>query len=460
MRKQSTITRIQNKGRKLRLVVIGLLAILLLIPLGWTESVVSERHHTYQGVLREISGMWSGEQTLTGPLLVVPFTERFQKEEEYRTNTGERKTQLKWVVNHRRAVVLPQELEVEGHLEPETRKRGIYEAKVYQNKLKLKGLFKSPKTSIEGFFGSGSETEVHWKKAIVVVGLTEPKGIGRIEALDWQGQVSSFSPGTRLNEDLLARGFHAPVSVNPEDSMSFALEFVVRGSEGFRLTPVGERSRITIESSWPHPSFYGDLLPNQYETSPKGFTAHWDLSHLIRSYPQIWVEGEGIQLGEVTSGVRIFEPVTLYAKVTRSVKYGFLFIALTFLTLGLMELVQREKISYIQYLLIGSALALFFMILVAFGEHLGFHWSYLIASVIVICLNGLYSLAVLPRKLLAAMVTGVLTGLYAILYVILQAEDYALLGGTLLLVVALALTMFFTRNLHLDSGEDSSQPQV
>ncbi|RLE26561.1 MAG: cell envelope integrity protein CreD, partial [Acidobacteria bacterium] len=155
---------------------------------------------------------------------------------------------------------------------------------------------------------------------------------------------------------------------------------------------------------------------------------------------------------EIDAGVRLFEPVALYDLVTRAVKYGLLFITLTFLTLGLIEFVTDSRLSLVQYLLIGVALAMFFLILIALAEHIGFALAYFLASAVVVVINTLYCAAILPRRSLAAAVGAVLTAIYGILYTILRAEDYALLGGTLLLVVALTVTMYFTRGMHKEGG--------
>ena len=169
---------------------------------------------------------------------------------------------------------------------------------------------------------------------------------------------------------------------------------------------------------------------------------------LNRSFPQVWPAGRTVAIDEIEAGVRLFEPVALYDLVTRAVKYGLLFIALTFLTLGLIESVMDVKLSLVQFLLIGVALAMFFLILVALAEHMGFTTAYILASFTVVMINTLYCAAILPRRAISGLVGGVLTAIYGILYTILKAEDFALLGGTLLLVVALTVTMYFTRRIH------------
>lgn len=440
-----------KRRRRVRWVLIGALMLLLMIPLGLVESVVQERHATYLGVLQEIAGLWGGEQVLTGPILLVPFTERFQVEEEYVTRDGEKKVHLTWKTRGKTAVLLPRSLELKGAMEPRARHRGIYEAMVYECELRLSGHFDELKRSVEALSTQDRLSEIHWDRSALAVGLTEPKGIVRVVSLSDSGGIR-FAPGTLVTK-ILPKGFHVPGVPIEADRFDFSIELEIHGSGGFRLTPVGERTRATLTSSWGHPSFYGDVVPDTYEITEEGFKAEWDLSQLIRAYPQSWVAGAAADLSEVTTGVRLFEPVALYARVTRSVKYGLLFVALTFLTLGLIELVSGTRLHLVQYLLIGLAMALFFLILIAFAEHRGFGEAYLIAAATVVVLNSSYCLAVLPRRALGALVAVVLIALYGVLFTILQAEDYALLSGTLLLVAALAATMFFTRRLGREPEE-------
>ncbi len=434
--------------RPARLVGVGILALVLLIPLGMVSSVISERHARYRGVVDEIARSWSGQQQLTGPILLIPFTEHFKVVEEYVTAHGEKKTQERWESRSRRAVLLPQNLNIKGEMRPEIRKRGIYNVQVYANDLTLSGDFSDLNETISTFFGDSKRYDIHWQQTALSVGLSEPKGIVGIENLSAMDHSYGFLPGTLLT-DTLARGFHASLNQGFEgQDFDFNISFTARGSQGFVFHPIGGRTRAKISSTWPHPSFFGEILPADRDISEQGFHASWDISLLNRSYPQQWLEGEAFQVNEIEAGVRLFEPVALYGKVTRSVKYGLLFIALTFLTLGLIEFVTGERISLVQYLLIGAALAIFFLILIALAEHIGFETAYAVASAVVIALNTLYCSALLQTKKLALLVGSVLTGTYTVLYTILVAEDFALLGGTLVLVIALATTMFFTRKFH------------
>ncbi|HSO21926.1 MAG TPA: cell envelope integrity protein CreD, partial [Chondromyces sp.] len=222
----------------------------------------------------------------------------------------------------------------------------------------------------------------------------------------------------------------------------------VRGSGSLQFLPLGETTRAVIRSEWPHPSFVGGVLPATREITDAGFSAQWTIPLLNRSYPQAWTDKASVAIDEIQAGVRLFEPVALYDLVTRAVKYGLLFVALTFLTLGLVELVQNVRLRLVQFLLIGVALAMFFLILIALAEHMGFTLAYVLAASTVLAINTLYCAAILRRRSTALLVGAVLAAIYGILFVILEAEDFALLGGTLLLVAALSVTMYLTRRIN------------
>ena len=434
-------------GRPMRLIVVGVLALVLLIPLEMVESVVRERFQTYRAVVEDIAGAWSTDQHLAGPILLVPFTEKIEVRDEYVTPSGEKKTTQRWESLQRRAVILPDELKIQGELTPEMRKRGIYEVQVYTADLEISGTFRGLGETVAALSDPDRLEAIDWSKAVVGFGVSDPRGIVSVDGFDFNGHPVQPRPGTALG-DIVARGFHVEVGQAIDDDLDFSMPIVIRGSNSIRFLPLGETTDASLRSDWPHPSFVGDVLPASREISETGFAGEWTIPILNRSFPQSWLAGAAVDIHEISAGVRLFEPVALYDLVTRAVKYGLLFIALTFLTLGLVEHVADVKLSLVQFLLIGVALALFFLILVALAEHLSFNTAYLSASAAVVVINTVYCAAILPKRAISILVGGVLTAIYAVLYTILKAEDFALLGGTVLLVVALIVTMFFTRRIH------------
>ncbi len=438
---------ISKLSRPTRLIGVALLALILLIPLRMVESVVQDRYQTYQGVVREIAESWSGDQRVAGPILVVPYAEKVSIRDEYLTPEGEKKVTQRWESRQRRAILLPDVLTIEGTITPEKRSRGIYDVQVYRADLEVSGTFHSPETAVAALSSSERLEEIHWAEAVLGFGLSDPRGIVEVDGLHIGSNTLQLRPGTTLGE-MLPQGFHAGVGATAREGFQFTLPIGLRGSGTFSFLPLGEITRASLGSGWPHPSFTGSVLPANRVIDDDGFTAEWTIPLLNRSFPQAWSEGRSVAIDEIDAGVRLFEPLALYDMVTRAVKYGLLFIVLTFLTLGLIEFTTNSKLSLVQFLLIGVALAMFFLLLIALAEHMGFTTAYLVASGTIIVVNTLYSAAMLGNRSVALVVGAILTAIYGVLYLILNAEDFALLGGTLLLLVALIVTMFLTRRIH------------
>ena len=439
-----------TKSTTFRMMLVGILILLMLIPLSMVRSIVDERAEAYSTVLSDISAHWGGEQVLTGPILLVPCTQSTVVVDQRTDDKGNVTSVQREVIEEFRAVLLPKKIHLEGALKPEYRFRGIYQSLVYAEHLTLTGRFEGTERTVKSLAKEGWTLRIHWDKAYVVVGLSDTKGITRISPFRFGDQTVDFAPGTRL-PNIIASGFHAPLTgESPDENAAFSLEMDLKGSTGFRMSPVGELSEMHLTSTWAHPSFYGEILPSKRTVTAQGFDATWSIPHLVRAYPQYWLDTGEPQslLTSFSLGVRLFEPITIYTEATRAVKYGILFIALTFLTLALLEIITKSRPSMVQYVLIGTAVTLFYVLLIALAEHIGFNAAYFVAAATVVILNTGYCFFVLSRKLLALVVTAVLSALYSVLFMALRAEDYALLTGSILLAAATAVTMFFTRNLH------------
>jgi len=259
----------------------------------------------------------------------------------------------------------------------------------------------------------------------------------------------AFAPGTRLSE-LLGSGFHVPLAGFDAEraEVPFELDLSFHGSRGLRFAPFGETTEVHMTSTWPHPSFQGSTLPSSYETNEDGFKAEWSIPHLTRNYPQQFVLGESsVNLNEFVAGVDLFEPVFLYSKVTRAVKYGLLFVLLTYLVFLVFELVAGIRLHVIQYGLIGLAMSLFYLTLLSLAEHVAFGWAYVAATVVNVGMISLYAGATTKSRARAGIVFGALSALYALLFALLHMESYALLLGTLLLTAVVAVLMYLTKDL-------------
>lgn len=447
-----TPPRLRNPGRladslTVRSIVIGILALLMLIPLAMVGGTVAERHQLYRSVLQDIASLWGSRQVLQGPVLVVPYVEKHLIRETVKDEkTGKQTTTSKVVFHHQSAVALPRDLELQVDLEEQVRHRGIYDALVYTADVRFQGHLERPDVAAL----SESLYRVDWDKAYLVISLSDTRAINEVSELLWNTQPRSLSPGTRLT-DLLGNGFHAPLDLSAESEAGydFDLRLSINGSQGLRFTPFGENTEVTMISSWPHPSFQGSTLPTSYETHAEGFEARWSIPHLARNYPQLFAYPErSFQLDEFLAGVDLFEPVFLYSKVTRAVKYGLLFVGLTFLVLLIFELVYAERLHFVQYGLIGIALSLFYLTLLSLAEHVSFLRAYLLASSINIGMITLYTGAALASWPRAGIILVSLSTLYTLLFSLLHMEDYALLMGTALLLIVVAVLMVLTRNLR------------
>ncbi len=447
-----------NQTLTVRGVIIGIIALLMLIPLAMFEGVVHERNGLYQNVLHDISNTWGGQQTLQAPILVIPFIEEHVSKETTTDENDREKTKTKTKYLTQYAVYLPKDLNIDVELLEEHRKRGIYDSLVYKADIYLSGSFEKP--NIKSM--SDHIYRIDWDKAFVILGLSDTRAINQVTPLIWSGEENGFNSGTQLTS-LLGYGFHARLTAfdASKDKHEFSTKLSVNGSKGFRFAPFGENTTVTMNSSWPHPSFQGMTLPSEHKIKDNGFTSTWSIPHLARNFPQSWLtSSKTYNLNEFTAGVDLFEPVFLYSKVTRAVKYGILFVGLTFLTFLIFELTMKEKLHFVQYGLIGVALSLFYLVLLSIAEHTTFLTAYIIAAVINVGLITLYTAAALKSWSRTGIVFVLLGALYAVLYSLLQLEDYALLMGTMLLLSVLMVLMYVTRNLRVNTLDTSQIPHL
>ena len=416
----------------LKLFVIGFLALLLLIPAEMVESLIQEREGRKAEAVKEISGKWGEAQTLTGPLLTVPYRHYYTK------NDGTRDHDIRYV--H----FLPKSLNVEGELKPEIRYRGIYKAVLYNAKLVAHGRFERPDFAALDI----PEQNALWNRAFLSFGISDMKGLREAIGVSVGKTTLTANPGIET-QDVLASGVSVRLSptLTRGPEMPFTLTFDINGSDRIQFVPVGEVTQVKLTSAWEGPSFDGAFLPVQREVTDSGFSAMWKVLHLNRNFPQAWI-GKREKVGDAAFGVRLFVSADVYQQATRTAKYALIFIVLTFTTFFFSEVLTRRRVHAIQYLLIGFALTIFYTLLIALSEHIRFGFAYLIAATAVIGLITMYAHWVLAANRLTGLVGGILVILYGYLYTILQLEDYALLMGSIGLFIALAAVMYVTRKIQ------------
>lgn len=431
--------------------IIVLLVGLLNIPLNRVGDVVMERSQLYQGVLANIASTWGHRQTLQGPVLLIPYTEKFTTIKVLTDKDGHERKVNKTSFQHRTAIVLPDGLNIDINLAGQTRQRGLYESLVYTSNLVITGDFKRPDITEL----SNHIDKIHWDRAWFSLGLADTQAINKVSQLNWNlsvadGETIDFEPGTQIRKTI-ENGFHAPLDLSKgavQEHYQFSLDINVNGSEGFYFSPVGKTTDVTLTSDWPHPSFQGDVLPNQHRIDEHGFVASWSIPHLARNYPQLWtLEAQTFDIGSFTAGVNLFESVSLYSKITRAIKYGSLFFVLTYITFLIFEMGIGKRLHIVQYGMIGLALSMFYLTLLSMAEHTGFFIAYISAAVIIIVLISLYAYAAIRSLGRAGIIVILLSGLYFMLYSLLKLEDHALMGGTVLLLGVLAVMMYMTRNI-------------
>lgn len=406
-----------------KLFVIGVIGAACLVASLLVLGLVSERQVRHDEVQNEIGQMWGAPQTVLGPVLVFtkpPLKDSTTPVEQY---------------------VLPRSLKIESALEPEVRSRGIFDTVVYTQKLKVSGVFAT--ADMGGTIPLRSTPTL-------VVSLSDTRSIETQVSLKWNGITVPFDPGpnARLFD---GAGIHASVPyLASVAEYPFSFELTIKGTKEALFVPVGKETEIIATSPWQTPTFTGAFLPSERSVDDDGFTATWRVASFGRNYPQTWEGKDAVSffaLTESAFGINFFEGVDLYTQLERSVKYAILFIVITFTVFFMFEVMQRVRVHPIQYLLIGSALALFYLLLLSLAEQIGFLYAYIIATVLTTALITGYSASVLKQKSRALLVGVTLGALYAYLYFILKLEDYALLFGALLLFVLLATVMFLTRNI-------------
>lgn len=443
-----------KKSLVFRFSLIALLVGLLNIPLNMVSNLVMERSQLYHQVLADIASTWGHEQKIQGPVLLIPYTEKFVSIKLLTDKDGNERKVNKTSYQHKTAIVLPDQLSIDVNLLSQTRKRSLYESLVYTSDLKLTGSFKRPDITRL----SNNIDKIHWDKAWLSVGLSDTQAINNVSKLTWSTNGTEphkidFEPGTKIVKTI-ASGFHALVNLSnqPEHGdYPFSLTMNVNGSNGFYFSPIGKITQVNIKSDWPHPSFQGDVLPNHHQIDKQGFSAEWSIPHLARNYPQIWrLETDHFNINDFNAGVNLFESVSLYSKITRAIKYGSLFFILTYITFLIFEMGIGKRLHIVQYGMIGLALSMFYLTLLSMAEQSGFFNAYISAAGIIITMISLYAYAAIRSVTKISIIAILLSGLYFILYSLLKLEDHALMGGTVLLLVILAVMMYMTRNIGKD----------
>lgn len=435
----------EKQAMTFKLAWVAFLVLVLLVPIGMVHSVLRERMSRRDAAVAEMTSSWAGEQTIVGPVLVIPYRYKVKTWKEETVNGRPERLEVEETVVAD-AFFLPDSVEIQGDAEPSILHRGIYDAVVYNAVLDLSGTFSPPDFAELDI----APEDVQWDKASVTLAIQDLRGAGEMLTMSFGDATCEFKPGCRLKG--YSSGVTARVPNIPSDGLSdFQMQLKLKGSRGIYFTPIGKHNRVEFSSPWHAPSFQGAYLPAQRSVTNEGFEALWEVSWYGRGYPQQAAErGSDCSLNANVLalsrfGVNFIIPLDSYRMVERSIKYGALFIVLIFTAFFIFEVSSELRIHTIQYTLIGAALCLFFLAVLSVSEFLRFLYAYWAGAFASSVLVVLYSLSVLKSGIRTAIVGGLLLVTYTYLYVILQLQDYSLLFGTAGLFVVLAVVMYVTR---------------
>jgi len=411
-----------------KIAVIAALAIGLFIPVVMIQNLVAERQQRRDEAVNGIAEGWGKRQTLAGPYVALPY-ERTWTQVTHEVVDGKSRERSIERTESQIVHVPAENVTWVVSAEISEKARGIYKARLYGAQLQAQGILKVP--AVAGL--EDGKSRYKWGTPRLVIGIGDPHGIRAADAVSVGGRRYDFVPGS--GEAALAGGLHAPlpdVQSAATRTLPFSFSLELGGSEAFAIAPLGADTAVSMRADWPHPSFQGRFLPARHAISQDGFTAEWKVSRFAA------------QKSSEELAVSFIEPAGLYQRLERTSKYGFLFIGLTFAAFLLVELLRRLAIHPVQYTLVGLALAMFFLLLTALSEHLSFASAYAIAAGACVGLVSAYLVRALHSARLGLGFGAALAALYAMLYALLKAEDYSLLGGALLLFGLLAAVMIGT----------------
>ncbi len=454
----------------------GLIALILVVPLMMIYALSWDRQQQAETAQASIAAGWGGPQVIVGPVLVIPYAV-----DSVETVNQNGKGTTRTVRVTKELYLSPETNAVKTNLKPDRKKKSIYESVLFVAENSGSARFALP-ADFERY--GIPRASMNLAGAELRFGVSDARGLQANSKVVVNGKSLELQPGKGLAASGNS-GFFTFVDWDANGALDVTYSYAFRGNKSLTLVPRGGATKWDVSSSWPNPSFAGDFLPNTRSVKSNGFTSSHSVTNLALgqalvmtedlSPPNIVEDKSGsfsgrseaaTAAGQATGGpsqaasISMIEPVDLYSQVDRSVKYGFLFIGFTFLAFLMFDVVAGAKVAAAEYLLTGAGLILFFIMLLAFAEVVGFTWAYMIAAGAIAGLLTAYSAAVLKSWLRARVIGGLLIGLYAILYVLLNLEAYALLIGSVLLFVALAVVMWATRAIDWGSKREAIAEDV
>lgn len=438
-----------------KIVFLFIFVLVLLIPLKLIGDLIDDRGDLYNQTITNIGNEWGKSQKIIAPVITISYTDTGINNKDSVSNASNTKA-VAVVPVERKFVILPEELNATIEMKDEVRQRGIYNATVYNANVKLKGYF-SAKVLKED------------KKVLgcISIGLTDTKALIKINKFKIGDMDLEAMSGT-MAAPLITNGISGQLGPEHNNTMNkekipFEIDIDFRGSRDISILPLGKKNHFEIKSNWKSPSFSG-VLPTERTIDENGFSAKWEVSNLIRNYPQVidvnddkysdfydnnsdgyGAYGDYYSDGNTVVKVALFDSVTSYTQIYRACNYGILFIGMSLVVVFIFEVVSKKAAHYVQYGVVGFSLVIFYLLLLSLSEHIGFEWSYLISSLAIVIPNSMYITSMTSNKKFGIGMFIFLSGIYAILFSILRMEQYALLTGSLLILAVLYAVMYLTK---------------
>jgi inner membrane protein len=425
-----------------KMALIGLVILVLLVPLTMLEGMVRERAGMREQAFQKVASGWGGSLTIGGPVITVPT--------EHRVLEG-----AVTKVYREDLFMLPERVSIKAALkqEPEPRYVGIYNVPVYMVTLQLSGAFElqGARDDMEARYAGHT---FHWQQARLRIPLSDARSLRQLGRARLDDRDLSFSPTGRGPYS----GIDTAISLDATPR-AFDIELKMAGSREVSFLPLGATTDVQLSADWPDPSFQGAFLPADRTVGAGGFRASWQVLQLNRSFGQHWLQSEVDvnELAQSSFGVGLYQAVDVYQRSERAMKYALLFIALTFMTFFAWEHMAKTRLHPLQYLLVGLALSIFYLLLIALSEHVPFAAAYWSAAVALVLLVGVYLAGAMRNRLHGSVAALVVAGVYAVLYTLVLSESYSLLIGAVILFTALGAVMLVTRHVDWYGAESTEE---
>ncbi|MCL4580631.1 membrane protein [Fusobacterium nucleatum YWH7199] len=442
-----------------KIVFLFIFVLVLLIPLKLIKNLIDDRGKLYKQTITNIGNEWGKSQKIIAPVITISYTDTSINNKDSVSNASNTKA-VAVVPVERKFAILPEELNATIEMKDEVRQRGIYNATVYNANVKLKG-----------YFSAKILKEDRKVLGCISIGLTDTKALIKINKFKIGDMDLEAMSGT-MAAPLITNGISGQLGPEHNNTMNkekipFEIDIDFRGSRDISILPLGKKNHFEIKSNWKSPSFSG-VLPTERTIDNNGFSAVWEVSNLIRNYPQIIdinndqfsdFYQDGVVYNEYDDEttysdnndentivkVALFDSVTSYTQIYRACNYGILFIGMSLVVVFIFEVVSKKAAHYVQYGVVGFSLVIFYLLLLSLSEHIGFEWSYLVSSLAIVIPNSLYITSMTSSKKFGIGMFIFLSGIYAILFSILRMEQYALLTGSLLILAVLYAVMYLTK---------------